>query len=193
MSCDCQLCNADEIVRLVKANDVAALDRITRCYGDHLLAVGRRVCGDAESARDAVQDALLAAGQRLEQFRGDGSVESWLVGMVANACRSRRRGRKNDPAWNQMFEEEAARAGGDSPETDTANAQLATALGEALTQLSAIDRAVVLLTQVDGWKAPAVAAALDLTPDAVRARLTRTRQRLREQLGPVWRDWTDRA
>ena len=178
-------------MRLVRAGDGAALDRITRCHGRHLLAVGQRVCGDADSARDAVQEALLAAGQHLHQFRGDGSVEGWLVRMVANACRDRHRGRKNDPAWTRPLEQagdtpEVDRAG---PQEDAARAELAAALDLALRHLSPTDRAIVLLTQLDGWTSAEVARRLDLREEAVRARLSRARRVLREELAGIRSDW----
>jgi RNA polymerase sigma-70 factor, ECF subfamily len=187
----CQECHPDLIVRLVQAGDLAALDRISRCYGAHLLAVGRRVCRDDERARDAVQDALLAAGQHLDQFRGDGSVEGWLVGMVANACRSWRRGRKDDPAWNApLDDQEPACGGGERPDDGAARSELAAALRGALLELPAIDRAILLLTQVDGWRPGEVARQLDLSPESVRARLSRTRRRLRARLESARAGWT---
>jgi len=188
----CDQCKPEEIVRLVRAGDREALDRVTRCYGRHLLAVGRRVCGDAESARDAVQDALLTAGQRLDQFRGEGTVEGWLVRMVANACRTRRRGRKNQADWNRPLDGAAAApATGAAPDDDAARAELDAALSAALATLSATDRAIVLLTQLDGWSAAEVARALDLSgEEAVRARLSRARRALRAQLAAIWPDWS---
>ncbi|HEY8144403.1 MAG TPA: sigma-70 family RNA polymerase sigma factor [Kofleriaceae bacterium] len=194
MSDRCQECHPDLIVRLVRAGDLAALDRISRCYGAHLLAVGRRVCRDDERARDAVQDALLAAGQRLDQFRGEGSVEGWLVRMVANACRSWRRGRKDDPAWNAPLDEEhepACGGGADRPDDGAARSELAGALRAALLALSPIDRAVLLLTQVDGWRPVDVARQLDLSPESVRARLSRTRRRLRAELASAGAGWIE--
>lgn len=193
MSDRCQECHPDLIVRLVRAGDLAALDRISRCYGAHLLAVGRRVCRDDERARDAVQDALLAAGQHLDQFRGEGSVEGWLVRMVANACRSWRRGRKDDPAWNTPLDDDEPACGGaaDRPDEEAARSELAGALRSALLALSPIDRAVLLLTQVDGWRPVDVARQLDLSPESVRARLSRTRRRLRAELASAGAGWIE--
>jgi RNA polymerase sigma-70 factor (ECF subfamily) len=184
------MCRPESIAELIRAGDGSALDRITRCYSRHLLEVGRRVCGDADSARDAVQDALLAAGQRLGDYRGEGSVEGWLVRMVANACRTRRRGRKNQPAWNDPLDEERAPSAVRAPDDDAARAQLDAALAAALGELAPLDRALVLLTELDGWSGPEVARAVAMSPEAVRARLTRARRRLRERLASVWDDWS---
>jgi len=186
----CQECHPDLIVELVRAGDLAALERISRCYGAHLYAVGRRVCRDGERARDAVQEALLAAGQKLDQFRGEGSVESWLVTMVANACRSWQRGRKDQAEWNQPLADDQPACGGDRPDDGAARSELAAALESALAELPALDRAVLLLTQVDGWQAAEVARELGLSAESVRARLSRTRRKLRDRLAPARAGWT---
>jgi RNA polymerase sigma-70 factor, ECF subfamily len=188
---DCELCRPEVIAALVRAGDRSALDRATRCYGRHLLAVGERVCGDRDSAADAVQDALLAAGQHLDDYRGAGTVEGWLVRMVANACRSRRRGRKHQASWNAPLDEERAASAEPAPDECAATGELADALAAALLELPPSERAVVLMTQLDGWSGPEVAAALAISPEAVRARLARARRRLREQLGALWSDWSD--
>ncbi|MCK5800634.1 MAG: hypothetical protein KAI47_25775, partial [Deltaproteobacteria bacterium] len=56
-------CDTDKLVVLMRANDLEALDRMTRCYGRRLLEVGRRYCRTEAEAEDAMQDALLSAGQ----------------------------------------------------------------------------------------------------------------------------------
>jgi len=189
-SSDSAICNADELVALVRSGDREALDRMTRCYGAKLIAVGRKQCSDGERARDAVQDALLAAAEHLGDFRGDGSLEGWLVRMVTNACRQMQRGRKNDPSLHtELGEHRDADAAQPSPEERTAQAALAESLDSALQTLSPDDRALVLLADVNGWQSPEIAEAMGMTAAQVRTRLSRARRRLRDELGPVWREW----
>jgi RNA polymerase sigma-70 factor (ECF subfamily) len=176
---------------MVKAGDVDALERITRCYGERLLAVGRRQCRDDDRAQDAVQDALLAAGEHLEDFRGDGSLEGWLVRMVANACHRMRRGRKNDPKLHSVLEEyDSPPAADASPEEGALRGELAVALGDALLRLEPRDRALLLLADGEGWKGPELAESLNMTPGSLRTRLSRARKRLRDELEPVWREYS---
>jgi RNA polymerase sigma-70 factor (ECF subfamily) len=127
-----------------------------------------------------MQDALLSAGKHLQNFRGEGSIEGWLVRMVANACHHIRRGRKNDPTLHDVST--VLTAGSASPE-DTAQAgELSTALGEALLSLSPEDRTIVLLAEGEGWTGPEIAERTELSPGAVRVRLSRARAKLREYL-----------
>ncbi|WP_428263985.1 RNA polymerase sigma factor [Haliangium sp.] len=175
-------CDPDEIVRLMRAGDVAALDGMTRCYGERLLAAGRRYCGDEERARDAVQETMLAAGLHLGDFRGDGSLEGWLVRMVSNFCHHMQRGRKNDAGLHVEYDDTVA-ARADSPEDEAARGQLMQILGDAMLDIDPRDRALLILADAEDWSAPELATALDMTPAGVRTRLSRARRRLREQLG----------
>lgn len=175
-----EYCDPQEMIALARAGDTAALDKVTRCYGERLLAVGRRHCRTEEDARDAVQDALLSANLHLATFRGDGSLEGWLIRMVARACGRMRRGRKNDPGLH-VYDEEVADDNG-SPELDAARAKLAEMLGAALLDLSPQDRVIVLLAEAEDWTGPQIAEKLGMSAGAVRVRLTRARQKLRARL-----------
>jgi RNA polymerase sigma-70 factor (ECF subfamily) len=174
-------CDPDEIAALMRAGDLSALDRLTRCQGERLLAVGRRYCRDEQDARDAVQDALLTAGTHLADYRGEGSAEGWVVRMVARACGRMRRGRRNDPSLHER-EVDIAAPPEDDPELLAGRARVAEALGAALLALPPKDRAVLLLAEAEGWTGPEIAAELGVTPNAVRSRLSRARRAVRERL-----------
>ncbi|GAB4559608.1 MAG: hypothetical protein Tsb0020_05550 [Haliangiales bacterium] len=180
-------CEIDDIVRLMRAGDLRALEMLTRCYGDRLLAAGRRHCGDEERARDAVQETMLAAGLHMAEFRGDGSLEGWLVRMVTNFCRHAHRGRKNDAGLHEAFDDSVP-TGSDDPEQDALRGELMKILGDALQELDPRDRSLMILADAEEWSAPEIAAALDMTPASVRTRLSRARRRLRDSLGPLKSD-----
>lgn len=173
-------CDPTRLVELVKAGDGSALDDITRCYRARLLAAGKRHCRTSSEAEDAVQDALLFAATEPGAFRGDGSLEGYLTRVVARACRRLSRGLKNDVGSHDSDVElpTAER----SPESRAAEQQLGAALDELLLALSATDRAVLLLAELEDYTANEIGAELGLSPGAVRTRLTRLRQRLRRDL-----------
>lgn len=173
-------CDPAEISALMRAGDMAGLDQLTRCQGERLLAVGRRYCRDEQDARDAVQDALVAASTHLAEFRGDGSAEGWVARMVARACGRIRRGRRNDPSLHVRDVEEVATE--ENPELLAGRAHIAEALGAALLALPPKDRAVLLLAEAEGWTGPEIAAELGVTANAVRTRLSRARREVRDRL-----------
>lgn len=181
---DAPLCAPSEILARAKGGDPTALEQVTRCYGERLLAVGRRRC--AEAGEDAVQDALAHAHGHLHEVREPGTLEGWLVRLVQRACGRMRRGHKNDP--RRHFPLEAADLMEDSttaPDLAAIRGEQAIALGEALLELAPEDRMILLLSEAEGHSGPEVARELGLSHDAVRARLSRVRRRLRERLAPL--------
>jgi RNA polymerase sigma-70 factor (ECF subfamily) len=175
-------CDPEHLTALVRSGDPRALDRITRCYGDRLLAAGRRHCRTVDEAEDAVQDALVTASKKLDTFRGEGSLEGWLIRIVASACRRMSRGRKNSVELHDDRVE--LLVGASSPESEAGQHELGDVLAEALLELDPEDRLILLLSEVDGFDAPEVAARVGTTPGAVRTRLSRIRGRLRVALLP---------
>lgn len=184
------LCSPSEILAQMRAGDISVLDNLTRCYGQRLIAVGRRHCAD--QAEDAVQDALMSAGKNLQSFRGDGSLEGWLVRLVTNACHRMRRGQKNNANRHTSFDDlpeidlSPAGAAQQSPEVRALHGEWAQALGDALLELDPTDRLILMLSDAEDWRGPEIAAELGLSHDAVRARLSRLRRRLRTRLAPIW-------
>jgi len=157
------------------------LDQITRCYAERLLAAGRRHCRTSDDADDAVQDALLLAAEKLDTFRGDGSLEGWLVRLVASACQRRRRGRKNDPGLHDS--DAVVTDDAETPEAAADRHVVGALLENALLELEPDDRHLLLLSEVEGLSAPEVAERVGISPGAVRTRLSRLRARMRQALG----------
>lgn len=179
---DDAVCDPERLIELVRRAEPGALEDLTRCYGERLMAAGRRHCRTRTEAEDAVQDTLLFAVQGLDSFRGEGSLEGFLARTVARACRRLSRGQKNDSAAHDAdVELPAAEA---SPEARAAEAELGAALTRLLLGLEPRDRAVLLLAELDGYTAPEIGERLGLSAGAVRTRLTRSRQRLREGFVP---------
>jgi RNA polymerase sigma-70 factor (ECF subfamily) len=173
-------CSPERITELACAGDAAALEEVTRCYLQKLLVVGRRACRDEEAARDAVQDTLLTAAERLDEFRGDGSFDAWLRAIVVRACARQRRGMKNDGSIHSSAIE---LAGIDAtPELEAFRSELGAELRDALADLSEEERAAVLTTQVEELSGPEAAARLGVEPAALRKRLSRARAHLRDRL-----------
>jgi RNA polymerase sigma-70 factor, ECF subfamily len=166
-------------MHLVRQGSADALDQITRCYSQRLLAAGRRHCRTSSEAEDAVQDALLSAAETLPRLRSDGSLESFLVKVVASACRRIGRGQKNAAELHDS-EHELSAAG--NPEQDAARRELGDLLERTLLDLSPEDRSIVLLAELEDFSAAEIGAELGLTDGAVRTRLSRLRARLVDAL-----------
>jgi RNA polymerase sigma factor (sigma-70 family) len=172
-------CSPERLMRLVREGSANALDQITRCYSDRLLQAGRRHCRTTEEAEDAVQDALISAGERLGALRDDERLEGWLVRVVASACRRLSRGQKNDARRHEPAVDDAPDLLGDEdPERDAARHELGRVLERTLLTLSPTDRSILLLSELEDFSAAEIGMQLDMTAGAVRTRLSRLRATL---------------
>ena len=55
-----------------------------------------RLCGEAEAAKDLVQETFLNAYRAYDRFRGDSQVSTWLYAIASHACQRMRRKRKGN-------------------------------------------------------------------------------------------------
>jgi len=64
-----------------------AIEAVYRARFDEFVRVARAITGDAEAARDAVQEAFAAAVRNRRSYRGDGPLGAWLWRAVVNKAR----------------------------------------------------------------------------------------------------------
>jgi RNA polymerase sigma-70 factor (ECF subfamily) len=176
----------DELLALAQAGDRKALDELLRRHRATVYRYGLRVCRTTEDAEDAVQETLWAATRFIRQFRGASTVTTWLFTIVRNKCHRLLRQHKHDepdladalPAFVEppRTAEEAASAN-----------QVRRILAVALAGLEPQQREVLLLRDALGLTAPEAAERLGLSVAALKSRLHRARQQLREQVVAVQR------
>jgi RNA polymerase sigma-70 factor (ECF subfamily) len=153
----------------------ASLDELEALYRsrfDVFARVAASVTGDADRARDAVQEAFATAVRKRRSFRGDGPLEAWVWRIVLNAARSDVR--RSVPAV--VYDESASTNG--RPEEDAE-------LRAALALLPERQRTAVFLRYYADLDYAAIAEALGITTGTVAATLNAARAALRTRLEEV--------
>jgi RNA polymerase sigma-70 factor (ECF subfamily) len=166
-----------------RAGDRGALDAVLAEVAPSLRRFTLRMCRSAAEADDAAQDALLAVAQNIARFEGRSSLGTWAFTLARTACGRRRRGLKNLPPVDDEPDRRAVDA--EDPEALSERAELQSAIDRALAALRPEQREVVLLRDVEGLSAAESAEVLGLSVDALKSRLHRAREALREALRPV--------
>jgi RNA polymerase sigma-70 factor (ECF subfamily) len=159
---------------------------LVRKYQDRLYNTVFRITGNAEDARDLVQDAFVQAYRALERFQGDAAFYTWLYRIAVNAAISHKRRQK------VMASLEAGSRGlSFDPADETAQADPSGRLDqddrdrqvrEALDGLPSEYRAVLVMKEIDGHKYETIANMLNCPIGTVRSRLHRARLELRDRL-----------
>jgi len=156
-------------------------------YQDRLFNTTYRLLGNAEDARDVVQEAFLHAYQSLRSFKGEARFFTWLYRIAFNTAISHKRkqrtirrmdaGRNGEGAAEPLDASEFSQPGHSLERSEEEQR-----IQQALNRLSAEHRAVLILKDMEGQKYEEIAEALDVPIGTIRSRLHRARLELRELL-----------
>jgi len=178
-----------EVLARVAAGDAEAFTALVERHQERLLRLCERLLGDAEGARDAVQEVFLKVYRKAASYQPRGQVFTWLYRIAVNHCLNRlRRGkvvrflRLADPGGD---DEPAADppAPGDGPQAEAEARERWRATRRAIAALPAGQRAVVVLAKFEGLPYRRIAAVLRITEGAVESRLFRAMRRLEAAAG----------
>lgn len=188
----------DDEARLLadlRAGDDAAYDWLVRAYSGRMTAVAARMLHDDADASDAVQDAFIAAFKAIDSFQGQSQIGTWLQRILINACLMKLRARKSrghcsldellpsvDDAGRHVH---GMRSSGRTPDAVLQTDELRSQVRRCIDRLPARYRAILLLRDIEELDTEQTAAALRLSPGAVKTRLHRARQALRTLLAPL--------
>jgi RNA polymerase sigma-70 factor (ECF subfamily) len=150
-------------------------------YDEHSQAIyylALRCLGDPQKAEDATHDVFLKAFRRLDQFRGDASVRTWLYRIAINHCQNlcsswhNRHVQANSD--DLVFEGAVART--DSPLRVLETKELGERIQKTLDALSSEYRLLLLLVADEELSYEEIAALVGQSADAVRGKLHRARK-----------------
>jgi RNA polymerase sigma-70 factor (ECF subfamily) len=171
-----------QLVERACSGDPAATRDLYEANVDRVYRLTYRLAGDEELAREYTQDTFVRAFQRLEQFRGDAALSTWLhsiaVSVTFNGLRKVKRVRSRELAMEDMGPMDPVRAS--SP--PRAEPDLKERLHGAIDDLPEMYRAVVIMHDVEGYTHEEIGGALGVAAGTSKARLFRARQMLREAL-----------
>ena len=170
-----------------RQRDQEAFERLVRAYEKRVFALTLRMCGNAEDAAEAAQEAFLAVWQGLKFFRGEASFSTWLYRLASNACVDllRREGRHRAAAGPSLNDEELDLAAADpapTPQEAAERAELRQQIEAGLQQLSLEYRQVLVLREMHQLSYEEIGQTLNLDPGTVKSRISRGRKRLRKIL-----------
>ena len=181
------------LIERLQAGDDTAVAELARTYGARVYQLALRYTRNKEDAEEVVQDVLLKVRDKIDAFRGDAALSSWIYRITFNTAMSRLRStrsarfhevsddtgsvnedgspRVNEPAdWSNLGDDAVHRA------------ELRDALRVAVAELPAIYRAPVILRDLRGMSTEEASRRLKVKDQTLKSRLHRGRLILRERL-----------
>lgn len=147
---------------------------------EHLRAKAfcRKLMGDRDDGDDLYQDSLVRALTRFKSLRDTNSFRPWLYRIIANMFKNRVR----RPWWRKVLpltrEVEAGYAASDPSPAYAARRRLE----RAFRVLTPDDRTLVTLRELQGWGIGELAELTGKSEGSIRVRLSRARDKMREEL-----------
>jgi len=173
-----------QLVARAREGDVRAYETLVRRYQDLAYRAAYLITGRAADAEDAAQEGLVKAWYALDRFRSGAPFRPWLLAIVTNEARNRRRsGRRQDDLAVRVAE---ARPSGDaapSPEVAALARERRRILLAAVSRLPERDRQVIAARFFLELSEAEMAAVLRCRPGTVKSRISRALARLRSALG----------
>jgi len=177
------------MVQAARLGDEGAFSLLVEHYRTAAERLAQQILRTEEAAADAVQEALIKAYRAMPRFQ-EGNFRSWLLRIVTNTCYDHLRRQKRRAAvsldeaveWAQVDMPSHLLAEAENPETVALQQESLRLLLQAIDNLPAWHRNVVVLVDVHGYDYGEAAELLDLPLGTVKSRLSRARSALRDLL-----------
>jgi RNA polymerase sigma-70 factor (ECF subfamily) len=172
-----------KLAKRAKSGDIAAYERLVRMHQSVAFRAAYLVTGDAPEAEDATQEAFVKAYRALDRFRPGAPFRPWLLAIVTNEARNRRRsaGRRANLTLRVAAEGQAFQAPV-SPEAAVVAAERREELLSSLGELSEGDRLVISYRYFLGLSEQETATSLGCARGTVKSRLSRAIAKLRQAM-----------
>jgi RNA polymerase sigma-70 factor (ECF subfamily) len=185
-----------QLVARLQGGEDAAVHELAEQYSSRIYQLALRYMKNREDAEEVTQDVLMKVYRKVDDFRGDAALSSWIYRITFNTAMSRLRSCRLARAADRERErvlaadEHGASARAPREPADWSNvpdevllrAQLRQAVAAAIEELPEIYRAPVVLRDIQGLTTEEASLRLKLKDQTLKSRLHRGRLMLREKL-----------
>ncbi len=175
------------LVARVRDGDIDVFEELVRRHSRRIFGTLAGLLGNIDDAHDATQEVFLKAFENIGNFQGRSKFSTWLTSIAIHAGTDILRQRKPAESLDEDdegFRPRQVQKWADDPEQLLAASQRSELVRGAVLRLPEKYRIAVLLRDINQLSTEEVAAALDLSIPALKARVLRGRLMLRESLAP---------
>ena len=182
-----------ELIGRLQRREKDAADQLARIYGPMIHQLAFRYMKSWEDAEEVAQDVMMKVVRRIDAFRGDSALSSWIYRITFNTAMSRLRNSKHSRPFEVLHADLAKEPASGQDPFDSADwsglgddavmrAELRAALAHALEQLPDVYRVPVVLRDIQGLTTEEASEVLNVKTQTLKSRLHRGRMMLRERL-----------
>ena len=179
-----------ELIDRMQAGDASAVADLSAVYGARIHQLAFRYMKNWEDAEEVTQDVLMKVFRKIDAFRGDAALSSWIYRITFNTAMSRLRTGRVGRAADQQRPDAADMVTAQSDPADWSTLaddhvlrrEMREELIAALTTLPEVYRTPVVLRDIQGMSTEEASQVLHVKPQTLKSRLHRGRLILREAL-----------
>jgi RNA polymerase sigma-70 factor (ECF subfamily) len=186
-----------QLIRRLQTGDEEAVRELADRYSHRIFQMALRHMKNREDAEEVTQDVLLKVYRKIDRFRGDAALSSWIYRITFNTAMSRLRTHRAERAAEAERERTLSARSQDAaeaptprqaadwshmPDEELLRSQLRQAVARALPQLPEIYRVPVVLRDLEGLTTEEASTRLRVKDQTLKSRLHRGRVMLRQQL-----------
>ena len=181
-----------ELIGRMQAGDASAVAELSSAYGARIHQLAFRYMKNWEDAEEVTQDVLMKVFRKIDAFRGDAALSSWIYRITFNTAMSRLRTGRAGKNAEQQRSEPVGEGAVNMPQEPADWSSLADdhvlrremreRLILALTTLPDVYRTPVILRDIQGMSTEEASAVLRVKPQTLKSRLHRGRLILRQAL-----------
>lgn len=160
----------DRLIARARLQDEVAIEALVRLASPSALAAARRVTGDSSLAEDAAQEAFLRAFRAIDRYRPQSSFRAWVRTIAVRCAIDLMRRRRPELP---LTDSEAATTSEEARHEDV------DLLRAALSELSPLDREIMIARELEGVSDRELANRFQMTLTSVRVRMHRARKKIR--------------
>ena len=176
----------NELIQGVLAGDAGAERGLYDAHVDRVYRLAYRLAGDADLAQDFTQETFVRAFNKLHEFQGRSAFATWLhaitVSVSLNALRKVKKFRQREVELDEVHSNYTTSAREAEPD-------LKQRLKSAIESLPEHYRAVFVMYDMEGYTHEEIGTVLGVPVGTSKARLSRAREKLREQLADFAGEW----
>jgi RNA polymerase sigma-70 factor (ECF subfamily) len=178
------------------SREVEEFETVVEEYRSRVYQTAYGIVQNADDAKDITQEVFLKVYMKMDTFKGQSSLSTWIYRITVNAAIDMIRKRK--PNVYTGFREEISReetnapgfsgaARFTSPFNATYQGEIRKLIQEAFMRLSPDHRVTLVLREIEGLSYQQIAETLECSTGTVMSRLHYARKKMQKLLAPVWR------
>jgi RNA polymerase sigma-70 factor (ECF subfamily) len=182
-----------QLIGRMQAGDGSAVADLASTYGPKIHQLALRYVKNWEDAEEVTQDVLMKVHRKIDAFRGDAALSSWIYRITFNTAMSRLRSARAAKMAEVQSPETGSGEEGERRPAEPADwssladdhvlrVQMRERLIQSLTFLPQVYRVPVILRDIQGLSTEEASAILRVKPQTLKSRLHRGRLMLRERL-----------